>query len=579
LADINKPPPNGKYVWWSWFIIGAIGLNISDYTLGGVEAAMMMTDTFKPTKEELKKRRELHWGSLRDWGTVVYRIVFKKGNNVPRSWLWKILFGLSVLSWSFVLSGLTMQTQDGYKAGNVPGTNVTGVNQGSMGLRASTDIINAASYLWTLDSAPQIPSGSALYVPLNSSIMTNVSKPNTLPSNAMEIFLTAQAPVPITGSIWGAVLKYNCSEVHRLDEFTILNRRINSSNPAYIQPAVYNATDIAYFYTLDDGSSISVMSQLNGGLINVAAFVEVGMSTGVSDVLDRTPPLGYTSENLGLDQEEVLELALWQTFWNPPGIFGNFTNVQDPIPELEHEHYEPQNPFGAGYPWNGNMSAIGIRCTSSSVTGTATVNGLVGTYADFEREDPNIDHFLTPRLSLGVPLMLIPLEQAANDFVDFGYHGGLKSLGNYSINYTVLNTKYDWINPLFMAANPAIDLDEASPGFAYYSSLIQTSDLRDAFVTAYQHYAIQLMFYGTNGGAAWENDNVTTAAPWTILQAGGGVPPLLVVITILIWAVGCAGLSLAYGFKKRWAETFDDHYLCCLCDEIHLNISEVLGGD
>jgi hypothetical protein len=162
LADINKPPPNGKYVWWSWFIIGAIGLNISDYTLGGVEAAMMMTDTFKPTKEELKKRRELHWGSLRDWGTVVYRIVFKKGNNVPRSWLWKILFGLSVLSWSFVLSGLTMQTQDGYKAGNVPGTNVTGVNQGSMGLRASTDIINTASYLWTLDSAPQIPSGSAL---------------------------------------------------------------------------------------------------------------------------------------------------------------------------------------------------------------------------------------------------------------------------------------------------------------------------------------------------------------------------------------------------------------------------------
>ncbi|KAH8759690.1 hypothetical protein BGZ57DRAFT_858628 [Hyaloscypha finlandica] len=447
LADNNKTPPNGKYVWWSWFFIGAIGLNISDYTLGGVEAAMMMTDTFKPkTAEQVKMHRNLRWSSLRDWGTV---------------------------------------TQDGYKAGNVPGTKVTGVNQGSMGSRFSADIINAASYLWTLDLTPQIPSGGAFYVPLNSSITTNVLKPNTLPSTAREIFLTAQAPVPITGSIWGAILKYNCSEVHRLDEFTILNQRINSSNPAYVQPAAYNDTDIAYFYTLDDGSSISVMSQLNGGFVNVAAFVEVGMSTGVSDILDRAPSLGYTSTSLGLDQEEVMELALWQTFWNPPGTFGNFTNVQDPIQELEDEHYEPQNPFGDGYPWDGNMSAIGIRCTSSSVTGTATVNGLVGTYTDFERENPSMDRFPTPRLSIGVPLMFLLLQQAAPDFVDYGYKGGLKSLGNYSVNYTVLNTKYDWITPLFMAANPDIDLDETSPRFAYYSSLIQTSELRDAFITAY----------------------------------------------------------------------------------------------
>ena len=541
---------------------------------------MMMTDTFKPkTAEQVKMHRNLRWSSLRDWGTVVYRIVFKKGNGLAFSWLWIILFGLSVLSWSFALSGLTMQTQDGYKAGNVPGTKVTGVNQGSMGSRFSADIINAASYLWTLDSTPQIPSGGALYVPLNSSITTNVLKPNTLPSTAREIFLTAQAPVPITGSIWGAILKYNCSEVHRLDEFTILNRRINSSNPAYVQPAAYNDTDIAYFYTLDDGSSISVMSQLNGGFVNVAAFVEVGMSTGVRDILDRAPSLGYTSTSLGLGQEEVMELALWQTFWNPPGTFGNFTNVQDPIQELEDEHYEPQNPFGDGYPWDGNMSAIGIRCTSSSVTGTATVNGLVGTYTDFERENPSMDRFPTPRLSVGVPLMFLPLQQAAPDFVDYGYQGGLKSLGNYSVNYTVLNTKYDWITPLFMAANPDIDLDETSPRFAYYSSLIQTSELRDAFITAYQQYAIQLMFYRTNGGAAWENHNVTTSTPWTILQAGGGVPPIFIIITMLIWALGCAGLSLAYGFKKRWAETLDDHYLYCLCEKMPLDISEILKND
>lgn len=76
MADINKPPPNGKYIWWSWFIIGAIGLNISVYVLGGVEAAMMTTQ-FKPrTVKELQMHRDAHWSNLRAWETVGRRIFF-----------------------------------------------------------------------------------------------------------------------------------------------------------------------------------------------------------------------------------------------------------------------------------------------------------------------------------------------------------------------------------------------------------------------------------------------------------------------------------------------------------------------
>lgn len=544
---------------------------------------MMMTTEFKPkTEEQLKMHRDLRWSTLRAWVTVGSRIVCKR-NKVALSKLWIILFGLSVLSWSFALSGLTMQTQDGFKAGNVPGANLTGVNQETMGYRINTDLLNATFKLWGLDSTPVIPSGAAIYVPPNSSIMANVSSPNTLPSNAMEIFLTAQAPVPITGSIWGVVLNYNCSEVHRLDEFTILNRRINSSNPAYVQPATYkNVSDIGYFYTLDDGSSISVLSQLDQVVINVVGFAEVGMSTGMLGLLNHTEPLGYTSTMSGLGHEEVFELALWQAFWNDPGEFQNvsYTNVQGPIPELTNEHYEPYNPFGAPYPWNGNMSAIGIRCTSSSVTGTATVNGLAGTYTDFEREDPKIT--VTPTFSLGVPLMFLQLDPTnEEDFVDYGTYKGFPSLSNYSVNYTILNHQYNWLQPLFMAANADINLESTDVGFPHYQSLIQTPELQDAFVTAYQQYALQLMFYDT-AGAALENDNVTIAVPWTILQAGGGgVPPLLIVVTMTIWAVGCAGLSLVYGFRKRFAETFDDHYLYCFCKHpdnghMQLNVSDIL---
>jgi hypothetical protein len=509
-------------------------LNISVYTLGGVEAAMMMVTEFKPKdEEELKMHRDQLWSTLRAWITVGQRIVFCKWNKVALSKLWIILFGLSVLSWSFVLSGLTMQTQDGYKAGKVPGVNLTGVNQDTMGYRINTDLVNATFNLWGLDSIPAIPSGAALYVPPNSSIMANVSRPNTLPANAMEIFLTAQAPVPITGSIWGVVMNYNCSEVHKLDEFTILNRRINSSNPAYPQPGEYNASDISYFYTLDDGSSISVLSQLINIAVNVIGFAEVGMSTGMLGLLNHSEPLGYTSAKSGLDHEEVFELALWQAFWNDPGEFENLTyiGVQDPIPELQDEHYQPYNPFGPGSAWNGNMSAIGVRCASSSVTGTATVNGLAGTYTDFEREDPKID--VTPTLSLGVPLMFLQLEQTdEKNFLDYGYYRGFPPLGNYSVDFTVLNHWYNWIQPLFIAANADINLEQTDVNFPHYSSLIQTSELRDAFISAYQQYALQLLFYDT-AGHALENDNVTSAVPWILLQAGG-VPPLLIVITMLI---------------------------------------------
>jgi hypothetical protein len=119
----------------------------------------------------------------------------------------------------------------------------------------------------------------------------------------------------------------------------------------------------------------------------------------------------------------------------------------------------------------------------------------------------------------------------------------LPPIGNYSVDYTVLSNNYNWLELLFVAAQAEINLADSAFNFLYYNSLIQTLQLQDAFIAAYQQYAPQLMFYDT-AGKPLENDNVTAAIPWTILQAGGGVPPILVVITMVIWAVGCAGLSL-----------------------------------
>jgi hypothetical protein len=176
-------------------------------------------------------------------------------------------------------------------------------------------------------------------------------------------------------------------------------------------------------------------------------------------------------------------------------------------------------------------------------------------------------------------LQLDPTDE--ENFVNFGNWHGFPSLGNHSVDYTVLNHYYNWIHPLFAAANVKINLSNTDAGAPISESLLQAPQLRDAFIAAYQQYAIQLMFYGS-AAVPLENENVTSAVPWTILQAGGGgVPPLLIVITMVIWAVGCAVLSLVYGFRKRWAETFDDYYLYCFCTDsenahMKLKVEEIL---
>jgi hypothetical protein len=460
---------------------------------------------------------------------------------------------------------------------------------------------------------PVIPLGAALYLSPDSDLLANVTttQPNSLPSNASSgIFLTPQTTMPVTGEIWGVILKYSCSEVNKLDEFTILNRRINSSNSGYVPSSVFTynfsdpnstANDFQYFYTLDDNSSISVLSQVfDGPGINVIGFAEIGLSTGFATLLEDAGSWGYIESFVqngvqnengtlpsynGLEDVEVFEFALWQTFRNEPdSTYHDWAYVENPIPELTGEYSDPQNPTNDPA-YNGSMAAIGVRCTSSTVTGTATVNGLAGTFTDFVRKDPVIgqyDNAAVPRFSLSPAFLFLQLNSSYNEmlWLDLGtlLPGEFPRFGNYSVNYTLISTDMVWMGPLYVAANEPLLLDSSTPGvLTQYTSLMQSADLANALIAAYQQYAIQLMFLGEkDGNEAWLNSQVTAAVPWTLLTSGGGVPPLFVVVTMLIWAVACAGLSLAYGFQRRWSDSFDDCYLYCYCRDLRLDPLDVI---
>jgi hypothetical protein len=54
-AESNSNLPDGKLVWWSWFVVGAIGLNVSNFSLAGVEAGMLISKHFAVDANQL------HW--------------------------------------------------------------------------------------------------------------------------------------------------------------------------------------------------------------------------------------------------------------------------------------------------------------------------------------------------------------------------------------------------------------------------------------------------------------------------------------------------------------------------------------
>ncbi|GAM37848.1 hypothetical protein TCE0_033f08113 [Talaromyces pinophilus] len=536
---------------------------------------MLMTTTFGlNTVKQTVAQRGMSWSTLSGWGIVafeIYCIIFNKKKRQHITPLWIVLFSITTLAWAFALSGLTMSVYNGFKAGTVVGVN------------------------WEAALVPTLPLNAALYVPPGSKTVPNVSTSNDFPDDASSgIFLAPQASLPVTGNIWGLLCTYSCSEVVSEDQFTILNRRINTSDPAYIQPTVYYNSSVDYFYTLDDGSSISVLPAIDptafGGseLPLTIGFAEIGISTGLGSIMVNTSLYTYTpfqngslvfdSRN-GLDSQEVLEIIVWQ------GLV-NGTKIQNPIPGLDNEPLRGI-PADSDDQLNVTMQAIGIRCVSSSVTGLAEINGLASTFINFTTEfavSNDGESFDTPygdllRLSFGVPLMVGQLDSDFTDEITDGgvYPEDLLPFGNSSINYTIFNNNLDWMSLLYEAANIARSPHINPLGLSSYMALMQSTDLKTAILNAYKQYAYSLMYYKADApGDLWPTNNLTAAIPSSLIQSDGGVPPLVVVVLMMIWAVSCTALSITYGFRRRYSDTFDDYQLFCYCKEKGLDPMEVL---
>ncbi|KKY25495.1 hypothetical protein UCRPC4_g01759 [Phaeomoniella chlamydospora] len=554
----------GKSIYYSWFVIAALGLNISQYALEGGEASMLNQRKWATKgKIQIADHEEHSWARPDGWFNMIKRVIFHRKNqpSARPTKLWILLAVITLFGFfGLPLSGLTMNFGTGYYAskGNPL---LVGFTKSNWNSRFKSSVSQRVFFEWNTDATISIPGSGVIYSAPQadrSKLDYLVSLPNTLPDDARvsNLFLTPQADVPINGSSWGLAFGFECSVVNKLSDFTILNHREASTNfsssmdsqytvlggNAIIQ--VYNQTDSTVRVTFaNDIQAVAEIGYDDAGQTQQ----EVASPPAASECYNPTPlPQDKTMPYPGLDQPQALEFVLWQNLSahdlyveNPPTV--NLT-LPDTIPTL-HGAYSTSVEDGIGT--STPMAAIGVRCTSVSAVGTADINGRHSTFSNFQRSDdtPSGASGLqcAERLSLGVPHLLFSNALSSSDpteWLSYFYN----SVGKFQQGYSQADYEF---------TGNQINL---------VSSYLQATELQRSLTRAYSLYALELVYNNGVGyvdqdgnyvhNSSFTNNNATAYTRNTILLPGI-VPPVVVAILLALWALGSLGLSLLYGFRRH----------------------------
>jgi hypothetical protein len=455
-----------------------------------------------------------------------------------------------------------MELSDGFVDSDGGPAVVIGRNYTTFERRIDDDMIKQATERWRSASIPSIPGQGVAYAPETVDRSDHDwsfldTLPHTLPVDhgVQEIFLVPQAGSPIHGTAWGVVLRYNCSVVSRMSDFSILNHRTGKRENTTHVPGT---TDT---YIMGRNQSF------RGQVFNLQAYMELGSSSyeglarswswsqryydpGLefgSDRTNYTPPT-YDAAAGRLEGNEVLEVVLWQSInphpeASPVTRFTLNTDLESTIPELGHEieSLAPRTNKSLGY-----MPAIGARCTSNSAVGAATIDGRRFTFRDFQpvttlpaaRES---DNTAAVRFSCGIPPVVL-------QETPFALSGPV--------------VPEEWLYALFTSSQQSESLVATGQAREWLTpSPLQPSSLVRSLLQAHASYALQLEYnghYGMPGGGGYVDTNVTALPAGKVLSVGV-VPPAFVAVLLLAWAVISSVLGCLYGFRRRWSQVLDGY--------------------
>ncbi|KAH7081825.1 hypothetical protein BKA63DRAFT_463289 [Paraphoma chrysanthemicola] len=563
-------PPGATWIFYSWFVVGVIGLNLSMYGMEGVEAAMLMEPHWQAGDGmKLMMHADNTWSGPGGWMKTIKR-VWQTGRGLDQIQLPSALWFLLTLPSMFVftaypISGLTMEMTAGFLHGTNDGIGpmVTGFSYANFNERNMGDAFAGARVTWTNALDARISGHGAVYTPAGFDRFQHQflqKRPTILPKDdgISRIFLAAQAENPIEGSAWGLLLQYNCSIIEKTTDLRV---------PQQSQRVCSSYTD-------------NLMT--NKWVDNLYAVMEMGYDTWPNkssmDLLMKSDPNAVFTKNTAcyfneasnvtgyypnIDQEQIFEVLLWQSLLNisygaadTPRPQYNFTlphNLTDlyaaydyrGIPKSNNPPSQQNKTAQLAPP---PMSAIGIQCKAASSVGTAHINGKSSTYTSFVRTDTPINiqtARCAQRLTASVPSLVLP------------------------------QVGQEWLSTLFSSAAAPPPLyassvtsdEDVDAGYGYMVQLgyLQPEQLRKSMLGSYAAYAVQLMYNGGQGFTTrdgshigFHNPNVTEFVAGTVITRGV-MPAAIPVVLFVAWALVASVLGMLYGFRRRWSAILDGY--------------------
>ncbi|KAM0421003.1 hypothetical protein ACHAPT_011246 [Fusarium lateritium] len=557
---VNFGRHGGRWVFYSWFFIGVIGLDLSRYGLLGVEAAMLERSPWEvPNLVALLQHSNNTWSSPSGWGRFFARLFLRKRRDTHR--LWIILSSLSIAFFvALPISGLAIEQADGYTyTSGRP--KVVGRNWDDFNSRDYKHYYPAAQTAWEAGSPPTLPGFGVLHTKkdLDREDYDGLEKvPNTLPLNESmpEMFLAPQAENPVAGKTWGLRASYRCEIVDNVDDFILLNPKVSPEAwKDWRQHPETGASEVT-----QKGRAILDYYEKAG---NILAYGQVAYgqrwSTYNGSEVDYFKPDD-------LDKGDLLEYVLWQhrtkasydeikdfsnkldpivnglssrpiikaengSFVPNTTFFGKLSKIQSNITDTEGL-YGDHGPFNRSLDWPIIESAepIGVQCRMVSTLGYANLDPWASTFDSFEPMSGPLFHY----------------DMSVNR---------VPTLGAMAVT-TLFRAKF---SKIFSSLNhPSIIIQSNSYAYKGY---IKPMDLKRSVMRAYATDLLQLMYdgqYGFEGG--WLHPNLTATEESKVLTPGE-FPILIPILMVMFgyWALGCIVLGILYGFRRRQNETMDGY--------------------
>lgn len=541
----------------------------SKYGLIGVEAAMLETKFYgAPNLAVLMSHYRNTWSGPGGWAHCLMSYCRERTIRsiiiqllcaalAPKKWamglksrvasftsyrLWYLLALLSLLLYiGLPLSGLTIELSDGYIHSNEPPL-VVGRTPEDFHIRDMKAFQNNVEFSWNMGAPTTLPGIGIVYTTANvtRADLTGLRRtPNTIPlvPEVPEMFFAPQAEGPISGVVWGLRVVYNCSIIREYTGFTLLNKK-----------SLVNRCAGGGWVSVDGDPCIFSDQDDDSGGVNLWSYWQLATN------------IGENQASISLNdfsRRNIVEYALWQVRGAASyEEVQNFNNSVEPtmrdVPslllrtdngswiinetffgnddfDLRTKHKVEARLNGSGIPLE-VASPIGVRCSSSSILGTATVHAKTSTFDNFQALPASEN---------------VQTEQP------------VRSLG-----YTVAKVFASEVSlKIFNSINSRAA--KAYSNSVSYDSFISSTNLQQSLLSAYALEALQMMYDGKYGfDRSWLHENLTSSREGKILSKGM-VTPWISVICFGLWASICFTLSAVYGFRNRWSETLAGYDLFC----------------